>query len=150
MPGFGSLVRKHHLDSLKVLDRPPSTFGAGVVTPIFTVVRGHILMVALMGRVVVQIAAGANTIRTAAPGGVNMDDNSCSINGMVAGTNLLVPGNVGVAISIVRAVAYFTALPWDCVVGNFTCTCTATTGTGTIRWSLAYLPITEDALVRVV
>lgn len=147
--GSGPTIRKANLDAPKVLDRPPSGFAAGIVTPIFTVVRGLILMIALTGRVTVQIAAGGNTIRTAAPGAVNMDDNTCSINGMAVGTNLLVPGSVIVAISVVPAVAYFANLPWNCVVGNFTCTCTATTGTGRIRWSLAYLPVTEDALVLV-
>ena len=147
--GFAPTVQKHFLDSMKVLDRPASVFGAGAATPIFTVVRGYILLVCLTGRVVVQIAAGANTMTLAAPGGVALDDGAVSINAMAVGTNLVTPGNVGVVTSVVRAAAIAVALPWDCVVGNFTCTCTAATTPGTIRFSLAYIPCTEDTIVIV-
>lgn len=147
--GFSAKVQKHYMDSPKVLTRPASVFLAGAVTPIFTVRYGHILLIELTGRVMVQIAAGANTLGTAAPGGVALDNAALSINAMAAGTNLVVPGSAIVVISVVAAAVISPNLPWDCVVGNFTCTTTANTAPGTIQWSLAYLPCTEDTVVIV-
>ena len=145
--GFAPKVRKHYMDSMKVLTRPASVFVGAATTTIFSVLYGHILLIALTGRVIVEIAAGANTLRTYAPGAVAMDDNTVSIDAMAVGTNLFVPGLVGGPITVVRAQLIAPSLPWDCVVGNFACLASANTTPGTIQWSLAYLPCTEDTVV---
>ena len=147
--GFAAMVQKHYGDSMKVLTRAPTVFGAAAATNIFTVVQGHILCVAIYGRVIVQFAAGVNTMTVHAPGAVAMDDGAVSINAMAAGTNLAIPGNVGTVTRVTAAAVISPDLPWNCVVGNFTCTCTAVTTAGTIQWSLAYVPCTEDTIVIV-
>jgi len=131
--------------AVKVMTRPAEAYAAGGAHNLFTV-NGVITILHMVGRIGVVMPGGANAIQITADA-VAMDDGLYDLNGVAANMDLIVPGNVAVAISAGVAAAVPATMPWYMPSGNITCTSAAGTGTGTISWSITYIALTTGTTV---
>lgn len=120
--------------------------------PLFTVIGGRIRLKALVGEVVVTIAATATLVHidTAPTGGTAtaLSTDSGDIQGYVLARKIQLPATVAATTLSVGDAALLATPNWVIPVGTINLHGSAAPATGTVKWSMWYLPIDDGAYVE--
>jgi len=151
MKGFyGGMSRKRNKLGLQ-LDRPTATLPASTYGALFNIVGGRVVLTSMIGEVTTVIQSQTTNIKitstpttgTAVDIATNLDCNADAVQslyGIGAYVAAMVGGTGAANISTAQGIV----LP----VGTLGIT-TAATSTGSIKWSITYIPLDDNAYMTV-